>query len=69
MSGHAGGNETILDFKTTKDSIAFSGYGPTSPVASETVDPTSATTGNDVITLSDGTQITLVGVDQKLFDT
>lgn len=51
-----GGTEAIFGFKAT-DRIQF-----TAPVASETL-----VSGSDVIQASDGTQITLVGFDHKLF--
>jgi serralysin len=62
VKGHAGGSETILGFSDF-DNIGFAGYGynganlPTETVGSL----------GDVITLNDGTNITLVGVFHKLF--
>lgn len=50
---------TIYNF-TSSDNLAFSGYDNSK--LTETV-----TNGSDVITLSDGSTITLVGVDHKLF--
>ena len=66
VDGHAGGSEVILGFNAT-DNIAFSGYGYSlSNAPAETV-TTFDGIASDVITLSDGTTITLVGVDHKLF--
>jgi hypothetical protein len=61
--GHAGGAESILGFNG-KDTLAFSsGYGYSLTNApSETVGSL-----GDVITLSDGTTITLVGYEAKVF--
>ncbi len=58
VSGHAGGTEAILGFNA-KDNLAFGGYtsGPTEQVVG----------GNDVLTLSDGTVVTLVGISHTLF--
>jgi hypothetical protein len=62
VNGHAGGTEIITNF-TASDNFAFGGYGYSATNApTETV-----TAGSDVITLTDGTVITLVGVDHKLF--
>lgn len=62
VNGHAGGSEVIVGF-TSNDTLAFGGYG-----YSLTNAPTETVTGgSDVITLTDGTTITLVGVDHKLF--
>lgn len=60
VNGHSGGSITILGFKDT-DNLAFGNYTG-NPIASEAVHGAS-----DVITLSDGTTITLVGVYHKLF--
>jgi hypothetical protein len=67
VDGHAGGTETILNF-TSKDTFAFGGYGTTA-ISNEVFSVTNASTGvgNDVITLSDGTVINVVGVDAKIF--
>ena len=67
VSGHAGGTETILNF-TSKDTFAFGGYG-SSPISAETFTVTNTSTGagTDVITLTDGTVINVVGVDAKIF--
>jgi hypothetical protein len=62
VNGHAGGTEFISNF-TTSDNFAFGGYG-----YSATNLPTeNVVGGNDVITLTDGTVITLVGIDHKIF--
>jgi hypothetical protein len=62
INGHAGGSEVIYNF-TAIDNFAFAGYG-----YSATNLPTEAVgTLGDVITLSDGTTITLVGIDHKIF--
>ncbi len=62
INGHAGGSEVIIGFKST-DNFAFAGYGySASNLPTETVGPI-----GDVITLSDGTSITLAGVDHKVF--
>jgi hypothetical protein len=59
VKGHAGGSETISGFNST-DTFAFGGYGA-DPIKSEAFVANSATTGTDVITLTDGTTITVVG--------
>jgi Ca2+-binding RTX toxin-like protein len=62
IKGHAGGSEVIIGF-TASDNLAFAGYGytganlPTEAVGSR----------GDVITLSDGTTITLAGFNHKIF--
>jgi hypothetical protein len=62
VNGHAGGSEVIIGFNSN-DTLAFGGYGYSLTNApSENVSG-----GSDVITLTDGTTITLVGVDHKLF--
>jgi hypothetical protein len=62
IKGHAGGSEVILNY-TASDNLAFAGYGYTAAnLPTETVGAL-----GDVITLNDGTSITLVGVDHKLF--
>ena len=62
IKGHAGGSEVIIGF-TAKDNLAFAGYGYTGASL-----PTEAVGGfGDVITLSDGTTITLAGFDHKIF--
>jgi serralysin len=60
IAGHAGGSETIFGLKPD-DAILFGGYSK-NPIASETVSH-----GSDAIKLSDGTTITLIGIDHKLF--
>jgi hypothetical protein len=69
VNGHAGGVESITGFNA-KDNFAFGGYDSLGgAIASEavntTIDP--AAGGSDVITLTDGTVITLVGYDNKVF--
>ena len=69
VNGHAGGFETISGFNS-KDNFAFGGYESlggaikTEAVAT-TIDP--AAGGSDVITLTDGTVITLYGYDKTVF--
>ena len=60
VDGHAGGTELITNF-TSNDKFAFGGYGA-NPIQSEvyTAGP-AAGTGTDVITLTDGTTITVEG--------
>jgi Ca2+-binding RTX toxin-like protein len=66
IKGHASGSEVILNF-TAKDNLAFAGYGYTgSSLPAEHVG-TFDGIASDTITLSDGTSITLVGIDHKLF--
>jgi hypothetical protein len=62
IKGHAGGSEVIIGFNGS-DNLAFAGYGYTA------TDLPTETVGSigDVITLSDGTTITLAGFDHKLF--
>jgi hypothetical protein len=59
VQGHAGGSETISGFNST-DNFAFQGYGADA-IKSEAFVANSASTGTDVITLTDGTTITVVG--------
>jgi hypothetical protein len=60
VTGHAGGSETILNF-TTSDTFAFSsGYGA-NPIQTETYTAGANGAGADVITLTDGTTITIEG--------
>ena len=62
IKGHAGGSEVIIGFNAS-DNLAFAGYGYTA-----TNLPTEAVGSiGDVITLNDGTTITLAGVDHKIF--
>jgi hypothetical protein len=62
IKGHAGGTETIIGFNA-KDSVDFGGYGYSlNNAPSEQV-----VNGSDVMTLSDGTKITFVGLDHKIF--
>jgi Ca2+-binding RTX toxin-like protein len=62
IKGHAGGSEVIIGYNAS-DNIAFAGYGYTATnLPSEAVGSV-----GDVITLSDGTTITLAGVDHKIF--
>lgn len=62
VNGHAGGSEAIFGFNA-KDSLGFAGYTYTgSSLPTETVGAL-----GDIISLADGTQITLVGYDQKVF--
>jgi hypothetical protein len=62
VKGHAGGSEVIIGF-TASDNFGFAGYGYTAAnLPAEHVGPI-----GDVITLSDGTTITLAGFDHKLF--
>lgn len=62
VKGHAGGSETIYNFNSS-DKLAFSGYGYTATnLPAETV-----MDGNDVMALTDGTVITFIGIDHKLF--
>jgi hypothetical protein len=62
IKGHAGGSEVIIGF-TSSDNLAFAGYGYTgSSLPAESVGSL-----GDVITLSDGTTITLAGYTHKIF--
>jgi Ca2+-binding RTX toxin-like protein len=62
VDGHAGGTITIENFNST-DNLAFGGcgYSLASPPMETIVG------GNDVMTLSDGTEITFIGIDYKIF--
>ncbi|MBW4023440.1 MAG: hypothetical protein HIU92_09935 [Proteobacteria bacterium] len=62
VHGHAGGTETIYNFNSA-DNLAFGGYGYS--LAAPPAETVGA--GNDVMTLSDGTAITFVGIDHALF--
>lgn len=62
VKGHAGGSEIIIGFNSS-DNLGFAGYGYTATnLPSEHVGSL-----GDVITLSDGTTITLAGFYHKLF--
>jgi Ca2+-binding RTX toxin-like protein len=61
INGHAGGSEIIVGLKAT-DVISFGGYGG-DPITSEGV-----LNGSDLLTLSDGTNILLQGIDHKVFN-
>jgi Ca2+-binding RTX toxin-like protein len=66
VQGQAGGSEVILNFNAS-DNLAFKGYGYSlaNPPA-ENITTFDGIT-SDVITLSDNTTITLVGIDHKIF--
>jgi hypothetical protein len=59
IDGHAG-NEIIDGLKAT-DTFAFAGYTG-DPIAAEGV-----VNGSDLITLDDGSNILLLGIDHKIF--
>ncbi|GAB0116912.1 hypothetical protein [Acidisoma sp. 7E03] len=62
VKGHAGGSEIIIGFSAS-DNLGFAGYGYTATnLPSEHVGSI-----GDVITLSDGTTITLAGIFHKIF--
>jgi Ca2+-binding RTX toxin-like protein len=62
VNGHSGGSEVIIGYNA-KDNIAFAGYGYSGAnLPTETV-----TSAGDVISLNDGTTITLAGLDHKIF--
>ena len=62
IKGHAGGSEVIIGFNAS-DNLAFAGYGYTAAnLPTESVGAL-----GDVITLSDGTTITLAGFSHKIF--
>ena len=62
IKGHAGGSEVIIGFNA-RDNLAFAGYGYTATnLPTEVVGSI-----GDVITLNDGTTITLAGFDHKIF--
>lgn len=64
VAGHAGGSEYIFGF-SGKDNLGFAGYGySSSNLPVETV-----TALGDTLTLTDGTKVTLVGIDHKIFST
>ncbi len=64
IKGTAGGTEVIFNF-TSKDTFAFGGYTG-DPVASETPTVFGGVT-SDLITLTDGTKITIVGQNSSIF--
>ena len=72
VKGYAGGAEIISGFNAT-DNIVFQGYGynlaatPSNAPPEQVLAPTSGSGGGDLITLTDGTQIFLVGIDHKIF--
>jgi hypothetical protein len=67
LYGHAGGSETIINFKIGIDALLFDpGYGGHA-VASESVENVAGWGKSDVLTLSDNTTITLVGVHSTLY--
>jgi hypothetical protein len=66
VKGHAGGSEVIFNF-TGSDNFAFAGYGYTSTITPTETVGTFGGVASDVITLSDGTKITLVGVGHTIF--
>jgi Ca2+-binding RTX toxin-like protein len=62
VEGHAGGTITIENFNSTVN-LAFGGYNYSlAKPPTETI-----VAGNDVMTLSDGTQITFIGFNHKIF--
>jgi hypothetical protein len=62
IKGHAGGSEVIIGFNSA-DNLGFAGYGyAPGTLPSEAVGST-----GDVITLSDGTTITLAGINHTIF--
>jgi Ca2+-binding RTX toxin-like protein len=66
IKGHAGGSEVIIGF-TSSDNLAFAGYGYTGDhLPTETIGAIDGIS-SDVISLSDGTTITLAGIDHKIF--
>ena len=66
VNGYAGGSETINGF-TSSDTFAFGGYGYSALNAPTESYDTPGATGSDIITLTDGTTITLTGIDHKIF--
>jgi Ca2+-binding RTX toxin-like protein len=66
LDGQAGGHETIVSFEVGKDALVFGpGYGA-NPVASETIEKVAGYGTSDVLKLTDGTTITLIGVMHKI---
>ena len=62
IKGHAGGSEVIIGFNSS-DNLAFAGYG----YSGTTLPSEQVGSIGDVITLSDGTTITLAGINHKIF--
>jgi Ca2+-binding RTX toxin-like protein len=61
VNGEAGGSETIFGFDSSKgDQVTLQGYGP-DEVRNDLKNATTSG-GNTVITLSDNTSITFIGV-------
>ncbi len=65
IKSSSGGSEVILNF-TAQDSFAFEGFGSAGAIAGESL-VTFGGLSSDEITLTDGTKITLVAMDHKLF--
>jgi hypothetical protein len=65
LNGHAGGSETIMNYKIGIDAMLFVGYGG-NPITSQSVENVYGWGKSDVLTLSDGTTITLVGIHQSV---
>ncbi len=57
VSGHGGGNDTIVGFRVGTDHMMFQGVS---------VESTSETGGSTLMTLTDGTQLTLAGVNDAM---
>jgi Ca2+-binding RTX toxin-like protein len=66
VKGQAGGTELITAFKVGTDALIFTPDYGSKPIASENITKLSGWGTSDVITLTDGTTITLVGVTHKL---
>jgi serralysin len=67
VAGHAGGSETILNFKVGTDAVLFDpGYG-SHAVASEMITTVAGWGKSDVVTLADGTALIFVNVGHKMF--
>jgi Ca2+-binding RTX toxin-like protein len=66
VKGQAGGTELITNFKVGKDALIFSPEYGGHAVASEAVETLAGWGRSDVIQLTDGTTITLVGVTHKI---
>jgi hypothetical protein len=65
INSSSGGSEVILNF-TARDNFGFEGFGSAGVIATESVGTFDGLT-SDELTLTDGTKITLVGIDHKLF--